>query len=222
MKQFFILLICLFSFRAFAQQDSLAEKDSTALRYRLCVKTAPLAFLDIYNGGSLVIIAESFPMKQFSIAPEFGMYFGIPGYNSKNNKGIRAGMELRYYYSQSEKEDQFVGLRYFHRKQTFTATDTVGIGTEPVYLKSFQLAKEVNVIDFTWGARRYLKKKNCFYEFFIGAGVRMVDAEASGITQTEIDNRLFGESMVLPMVHYCGYHAMPDFILGWKFGFGVK
>lgn len=199
-----------------------AQADSTALRFRLCVKTAPLAFLDIYNGGSLLIAAESFPVRQFSIAPEFGLYAGIPGYNSKKNTGIRAGLEFRYYYSQAEKEDQFIGIRYNHRKQHFTATDTVGIGSEPVYLKSFQIAKEVNTVDFVWGARRYQKNQKCFHEFFIGAGIRVIDAQAENITQAEIDNRRFGESLVLPMVHYCGYNVMPDFIIGWKIGFGIK
>lgn len=199
-----------------------AQEDSTAIRFRLSVKTAPLTLLDLYNGGSILVSAESFPVKQFSIAPEFGVYIGTSGFNSKKNKGIRAGVELRYYYLQAAREDQFLGLRYIHRKQSFTATDTIGLGTDPVYLKSFLLSKEVNVIDLTWGARRYTKNQKCFHEFFIGAGVRIIDAVPENISQEELDHRLYGESIILPLLHYSGYNIMPDFIIGWKFGFGVK
>lgn len=218
---FFILFLSAFS--AAAQSDTVRTADSLAeLRYRLCVKFAPLQFFDLYNGGSFSIAAESFPLSRFSVSPEFGFYTGQSGYALRENYGIRGALELRYYYRQSEKSDGYIGLRYMHRKHHFMATDTIGFPGEPIYLLSSPVSKEVNAVDFVWGSREYFGEKNGFAEFFFGIGIRAVDVTYSDISQAELDNRLFGESIVLPMIHSSGYSVMPDLVFGIRLGFGVK
>jgi hypothetical protein len=216
-KRFIAVLILSFGFvfSASSQADSVSIKDSA--RFLFCIKTAPLSVLNLATGSSVLVTVESYPVGNLTVSPEFGFYPGFNAYRSKTVFGIRAAIEIRYYYLQSDQQDQFLALRFNHSRIQFTALDTFVSGQNRSILY-YPIEKQNNTISLAWGIRRYGSNGVFFNEFSFGFGIRFVESSAADLSQTTLNTRTFGESILLPATHYVGYKANPEIILRWQIG----
>ncbi|HTL80974.1 MAG TPA: hypothetical protein VL651_04685 [Bacteroidia bacterium] len=215
----------------YSQSDSIPV-DSTNLSYdtlsfrSFYIKTSPLTPFDLFNGGSVNLVVESFPVKRISVSPEMGFYYPLNGLGFKNLRGWRSGLEIRYYYKflydSIGSEGQFIGIRYLHKGNSFDVTDSIDQGLSSSYLKSYHLTKSVDIADFVWGLR-YQPWHGMEKEFYVGLGVRYKDATIDGLTSTEIDERDWGnDTNIQPRLLSNGETIDVDILIGFRFGFGIK
>jgi hypothetical protein len=223
----FIFLFLIFGTNVYAQTDSTISTASTGVdssfSFPLILKTTPLSLIDFTNGGSAVLIAESFPVKNFSVSMEIGTYYPLAGYGMKHLHGWRSGFELRYYFNEKYNLDYFLSLNYFTKKIGFSKTDSIKIDlTEGSYSRNYLIHKDVSKIDLEFGKRKFTPGKKFVYEYYVGLGVRFKNTTCSDLTSLEADHRLYGDSLFAPALMECGNFVHFDFLFGLKIGFGVK
>lgn len=221
---FFIFAsICFSTTVCYSQSDSISTKTDSSFYFPIVLKTTPLTLIDIVNGGSAVIIAESFPAKQISVSMELGAYYRFGGYGMRHLHGWRSGMELRYYFNENPDYDYFFGLRYFYKKIGFEITDSIKIDlTQGAYARTYNVTKDVNVIDFVFGTRNFTPLKKNITEFYFGLGVRFKNTSCSQLSSLEADHRQYGDSFIFPILMENGSYTHLDFLFGIKIGIGFR
>ena len=180
-----------------------------------------MSLVDFTNGGSVALIAESFPTRKISVSMELGTYYSLAGYGMKKLHGWRSGFEMRYYFNENKTWDYFFGVRYFYKKIGFDVTDSVKLDSIP-YAKTHLDHKEVNVIDLIFGTRNFSPGKKFEHEFYFGIGIRFKNTTTFGLTPDEVDNRVYGNSLFLPLIMQSGNSVHLDLLFGIKIGIGVK
>jgi hypothetical protein len=224
---FFPLLFIFFVFatKGFSQTDSTHAIPKlpvdSSFHFPLILKTTPLTLIDIFNGTSANIIAESFLVKQFSVSMELGAYYWLAGYGMKHLHGWRTGMEFRYYFNENPNYDYFFGLRYFYKQVGFSITDSIQLNAVS-YTKNHLVHKEVNVVDLVFGTRQFNPGKKYVTEFYFGIGVRFKNTTCFDLTQNELDHRFYGDSFVFPILMENGQYVHLDFLFGVKVGIGIR
>jgi hypothetical protein len=184
---------------------------------RICIKTAPFAFIDVYNGSSPRIGME-FRSKSsvYAIYNEIGTYFR----NSKeksNIEGFLVKCELKKYIKKFT--NKFFSIEFFYKHQSYDTFDSIEI--QPYYLKYYHVSKNVYCLTFKYGSTQ-MGNNRFIGEAFVGIGIRY---KLTKSTLTHDENNYIMPSVWHPrniMINQAGHFLYPNIDLGIKIGYCIK
>lgn len=208
-----ILIILLFSTKIICGQ-SIDTVDN-----KICVKIAPLAFLDIYSGMSPRIGIEYKVKKTFAIYNEIGTYISGPN-SMQNNKGILTKVEFKKYFNHDDfTSGNYISAELFYKHQSFRMIDSIYVNTK--YEKEFNVTKDVGCVTIKYG-KLSVFKYHFIVDAFVGLGLRY---KVSKSTLTEEENKHIvpiGDYHLNIPVSEAGTFFYPNLDLGVKIGYSIK
>ena len=215
-KNFLIFILLLFPLIGVGQED--ANKLPT-----FSLKTAPAANLDFVSGGRAGLDLELGLGKRFSVEGRGSMYTGLVGYGVRKQRGWRLGGALRYYCDTTVDLPFFIGVNVWTAQQNFwskdsiTPLDSLTVG----YRKVNHLDRQILAFNVSSGFKTYVSER-VFFEVVLEVGVRHKQTTCSGLTESELARRDYGDSFVFPNVMECGdvwrMHANARFRIGIALG----
>ena len=208
-----ILIIFLISIKIICGQSI------DTINNKICIKLAPLAYLDIYSGMSPRIGIEFKVKNTFAIYNEIGTY--ISGSNSMQvNKGILTKIEFKKYFNYDAlTSGNYVSAELFYKHQSFRMTDSIFVKTK--YEKEYSVTKDVSCLTIKYG-KLYLYKYRFIVDIFVGLGLRYKNSTS---TLTSEENKHIvpvGDYHLNLFVSEAGKFFYPNFDAGVKIGYRIK
>lgn len=208
-----ILLLFLFFAKIAFGQDSLNDN-------KLCLKVAPLAIFDIYNGMAPRVGIEYKLIHNYSLYHEIGTY--IPNVNSMNsNQGIILRTEFKRYLNRSSvSSGNYLSIELFYKYQQYNTNDSIRSAIN--YTRDYSVFKSVGCFNVKYGSMK-IYKFNMIVEYFISLGLRY-KVTRSNLSQQENDNLVSTDDSynINLLVNRAGTFLFPNVDAGIKIGYKLK
>ena len=193
---------------AFCQLDQADNK--------LCLKIAPLAYLDIYGGMSPRLGVEYKLKNTLSLYHEIGTYFPNPN-GMHQNKGFLIKNELKKYLNKNNlSTGDYLSAELFYKHQNYFTNDTISGA-----YKNYHVSKDAACLTIKYGMLSVIKY-NLVFDVFAGVGLRYKITTSS---LTEEENRSIvpnGDYHINVLLNKAGTFIIPNFDAGIKIGYRLK
>ncbi|AEW00886.1 hypothetical protein A4D02_13075 [Niastella koreensis] len=208
-----------------ASQFCLAQADTTLIDNRICIKTNPLAFIDVYGGYSYRLGAEVKVINNTAFSFELGKYYGL---DSKldvkiHPSGFIIRPEIKYYLNKHKLSvGSYISLDVFYKKINFDYADSIRFPSAPTFEKQYSISKDIYGINVKLGTLIVHKKKFVF-EWYFGGGIRYIKGHNS-LSSDENDHVLTGEGHgdLISDGQRVIKGIWPNLMIGFKIGYSVK
>lgn len=192
----------------------------TLIDSKLCIKTAPLALLDIYSGMSPRIGIEYKIKNTISFYNELGTY--VPNANSWiNNHGFLTKFEIKLYLNKERKTSgQYLSTEFFFKHQSYKSTyDTIINSNREKYRKDYLISKNVGCCTLKYGIL-VCHKNRLILDFFFGLGFRYRATRNSLLNDERIQPQgSYSENVSLSSA---GNFKILNLDAGLKIGYGIR
>ncbi len=179
---------------------------------RLGLHWAPLPMLDFYQGGSLPLGLQYQLLPKTFVSAEGGLYLNALQFNTRDLEGYNWRLGLAYNYSSW----YYLGLSYFYKDHSFNLTDEVAVNGQNLE-KEYRLSKFANALSLQWGRMRWGRKKKCYLNFQMSAGLRWRQVQQVGLSSQDLD-QLVSDSFIYASVRKTGLRFSPDLSMGIRIG----
>lgn len=209
----------------FASQFCLAQVDTTVIDNKICIKTNPLAFIDVYGGYSYRLGAEFKVIHNTAFSVELGKYYGLgPKLSLKiHPNGFIIRPEIKCYLNKYKlSTGSYISLDVFYKKINFDYTDSIRLPSTPTFEKQYSIWKDIYGINVKLGTL-IVHKNKLVVEWYFGGGVRFIKGHNS-LTSDEDKNVLTGEGHgdLIGDGQRVIKGVWPNLIIGLKIGYSVK
>jgi hypothetical protein len=225
-KIFISVIVSLFLNPACGQMFKQTESDF--LDNKFCIKMAPLAIFDAYNGSALRIGIEKKIYQNHAAYLEFGTYLPLwrpYSADNANTKGVIGSLEYKYYMNKiAFTSDLYFSAELFYKYQSYSAADS--IDSNPDYLKKYDVSKNVASLNFKVGRLTVFKKgiKGFIVDLFAGTGVRIKNV-SNTLSDFENNNMIgIGDYDINKQNNLGtgGWTIVPNLLVGIKIGYRLK
>jgi hypothetical protein len=208
----------------FASQFCLAQIDTTVIDNKICIKTNPLAFIDVYGGCSYRLGAEFKVINNAAFSFELGKYYGLsPKLVKIHTNGFIIRPEIKCYLNKYKlSTGPYISLDVFYKKINFDYTDSIRLPSTPTFEKQYSIWKDIYGINGKYGIL-VVHKKKLVVEWYFGGGVRFIKGHNS-LSSEENKHVLTGEGHgdLIGDGQRLIKGVWPNLIIGFKIGYSVK
>ena len=214
----FVFLFSLMRNHSFCQDEKFSDN-------KFCIKTSPLALIDVYGSYSWRLGTEFKVSGNTAMSLEYGTYFNYGNNRNINlrwdSKGFIIRPELKVYLNREKFcSGPFLSLEYLYKDIAFNFEDSIKLGSNPPFFKDYRIFKHISAITVKYGELR-INDDGFIFEWYVGAGVRICRGHNT-LTPEEDKGVLTGEghgdviSAGQRWVNYVAPNLSAGFKIGWR------
>ncbi|NMH26930.1 hypothetical protein [Flavobacterium silvaticum] len=155
---------------------------------KLWVGISPLALIDLYDGASVRLSAETKINPCFSAVVEGGFYLKYLPIDRISPKGFLIKPSIKCYLNKKGLySGYYLGAEYMYKKIDYQLNDSISIN-DVGSAKQYPMRRTLNVVSLKFGHVEDWGD-NWILELYVGLGVRFTDSKAFGLTPQQEEGR---------------------------------